>query len=39
MAKKKNSGDEISVDNLIKRDNGKKKKSSEQMDIIPTNQK
>lgn len=36
MAKKKNTDEEISVDNLIKRDSGKKKKSSEQMDIIPT---
>jgi len=36
MAKKKNTDEEISVDNLIKRDSGKKKRSSEQMDIIPT---
>ena len=36
MAKKKNAGEEISVDKLIKRDDGKKKKPAEQTDIIPT---
>ncbi len=36
MAKKKNTGEEISVDKLIKRDNNTKKKSHEQTDIIPT---